>query len=247
MTDSPVPGADTSREARPPAHKIVRAMLRAAGSTAALVVICYLLPLDRFSAGVAVTVLVIGLVALVALITLQVRSVVTSPFPGLWAVEALATSLPLFLVLFASTYLVTATESVGSFSQPLTHTDAPPPRSAAPPPVARRRDHHQRCHPRHLPSPARQHLDPRPAGAPATARPRPLGTGPGRRARRQPRPSGRRDRHIPRRRLAHRTQPPGEQRQPPRRVLTHQGQPAHEEMAQIRWQTTAGNAKNPCR
>ena len=99
-------------------------MLRAAGSTAALVVTCYLLPLDRFSAGVAVTVLVIGLVALVALVTLQVRSVVTSPFPGLWAVEALATSLPLFLVLFASTHLVTASESAGSFSQPLTHTDA---------------------------------------------------------------------------------------------------------------------------
>ena len=93
MTDSPVPGPDTSREARPPARKIVRAGLRAAGSTAALV-------------------------------TLQVRSVVTSPFPGLWAVEALATSLPLFLLLFASTYLVTATEAAGSFSQPLTHTDA---------------------------------------------------------------------------------------------------------------------------
>ena len=33
-------------------------------------------------------------------------------------------------------------------------------------------------------------------------------------------PGHRRDRHIPRRRLAHRTQPPGAQRQPPRRVLT---------------------------
>ena len=99
-------------------------MARAAGSTTALVVIYYLLPLDRFSARVAVTVLVIGLVALVGLISLQVRSIVASPFPGLRAVEALATSLPLFLVLFASTYLVTATESAGSFSQPLTHTDA---------------------------------------------------------------------------------------------------------------------------
>ena len=43
---------------------------------------------------------------------------------GLRAVEALATSLSLFLVLFASTYLVIATESAGSFSQQLTHTDA---------------------------------------------------------------------------------------------------------------------------
>ena len=124
MTDSPVPGPDTSREARPPARKIVRAVLRAAGSTAALVVVYYLLPLNRSSAGFAVTVLVIGLVALVGLITFQVRSILASPFPGVRAVEALATSLPVFLLLFASTYLVTATESAGSFSQPLTHTDA---------------------------------------------------------------------------------------------------------------------------
>ena len=124
MTESPVPGAGTSREAGPPARTIVRAALRAAGSTTALVVIYYLLPLDRYSAGVAVTVLITALVALVGLITLQVRSIMASPFPGLRAAEALATSLPLFLLLFASTYLVTATESAGSFSQPLTHTDA---------------------------------------------------------------------------------------------------------------------------
>jgi len=124
MAESPVPGPGTSREARPPAHKIVRAVLRAAGTATALVVIYYLLPLDRFSAGAAVPMLVTGLVALIALITFQVRSILGSPFPGLRAVEALATSLPLFLVLFASTYLVIATESAGSFSQQLTHTDA---------------------------------------------------------------------------------------------------------------------------
>ena len=124
MSDSPVPGPGTSREARPPAPKIVRAVLRAAGSTTALVVIYYLLPLDRFSAGAAVTVLAIGLMAFIALLTFQVRSILGARFPGLRAVEALATSLPLFLLLFASTYLVIATESAGSFSQQLTHTDA---------------------------------------------------------------------------------------------------------------------------
>jgi len=124
MTESPVPGAGTSRAAGPPARTIVRGALRAAGSTTALVVIYYLLPLDRYSAGVAVTVLITALVALVGLITLQVRSIMASPFPGLRAAEALATSLPLFLLLFASTYVVTATESAGSFRQPLTHTDA---------------------------------------------------------------------------------------------------------------------------
>ena len=73
MTERPVPGPGTSREARLPARTIVRAGLRAAGSTAALVVIYYLLPLDRTSAGVAVTMLVTGLVALIGLITFQVR------------------------------------------------------------------------------------------------------------------------------------------------------------------------------
>jgi len=76
MTESPVPGPGTSREARPPAHKIVRAVLRAAGTTAALVVIYYLLPLDRSSAGVAVTMLVTGLLMRR---TAQHRSTATAP------------------------------------------------------------------------------------------------------------------------------------------------------------------------
>ena len=46
-----------------------------------------------------------------------------------------------------------------------------------------------------------------------------LGGSPGRQDD-DPGPSRRRDRHRPRRRLAHRTQPPGAQRQPPRRVPT---------------------------
>jgi voltage-gated potassium channel len=68
-------------------------MLRAAGSTAALVVIYYLLPLDRSSTAVAVTMLAIGLLALFGLVTYQVRSIIRSRFPLLRGVEALATSL----------------------------------------------------------------------------------------------------------------------------------------------------------
>jgi hypothetical protein len=103
---------------------VVRALLRAVGSTVVLVAIYYLLPLDRSSAWAAVTMLAVGLAVLVALVAFQARSIVVSPFPGLRAVEALATSLPLFLLLFASTYLVMATISAANFTQPLTHTDA---------------------------------------------------------------------------------------------------------------------------
>jgi len=103
---------------------IVRAVLRAVGSTVALVAIYYLLPLDRSATGAAATMLAIGLVVLIGLVAFQVRSIIASPFPGLRAVEALATSVPLFLLLFAATYVVMTTISASNFSQPLTRTDA---------------------------------------------------------------------------------------------------------------------------
>lgn len=98
--------------------------LRALGATIALVAIYYLLPLDHSSTWVAATMLVIGLVAFIALVIFQLRSIVRSRFPTLRAVEALATSLPLFLLLFSGTYVVMAAVSVSNFGQKLTHTDA---------------------------------------------------------------------------------------------------------------------------
>jgi len=58
------------------------------------------------------------------LVVVQFRSIAASPYPGLRAVEALATSVPLFLLLFASTYVVMATVAASNFSQPLTRTNA---------------------------------------------------------------------------------------------------------------------------
>jgi predicted Kef-type K+ transport protein len=87
------------------------------------VVIYYLLPLNHSSTWAAVTILVIGLVLFIALTAFQVRSIGRSRFPALRAIEALATSIPLFLLLFASVYVVMATISASNFSEPLTHTD----------------------------------------------------------------------------------------------------------------------------
>jgi voltage-gated potassium channel len=108
----------------PPLGRIMRSLLRAAGSTAVLVAIYYLLPLDHSARWVAVTALVIGLAVLVGLVAFQVRAISGSRYPGLRALEALAVTVPLFLLLFASTYLVMAALSARSFSQPLNHTDA---------------------------------------------------------------------------------------------------------------------------
>jgi len=124
MTDNAGPEPAARPEARPPRRIIVRAVLRAAGSTAALVAIYYLLPLDRSSTWAAVMMLAVGLVVLIGVVAFQVRWILVSRFPGLRGVEALATSIPLFLLLFASTYVVLATISAGNFSEPLTRTDA---------------------------------------------------------------------------------------------------------------------------
>ena len=102
---------------------IVWTVLRIAGSITALVAVYYLLPLDRSSTGGAVTTLVIGLVGFIALVAFQVRSIIASAFPGLRAIEALATSVPLFLLLFAGSYVVMAAMSAGNFGGRLTHTD----------------------------------------------------------------------------------------------------------------------------
>ena len=99
-------------------------MLRAGASTAALVAVYYVLPLNRINGWAAVAILVLGLVGLVGLVIFQVRSIIASPFPALRGIQALATSVPLFLLLFAATYVVLATMSAGNFSQPLTRTDA---------------------------------------------------------------------------------------------------------------------------
>jgi voltage-gated potassium channel len=88
------------------------------------VVIYYLMPLDHASVAAVITILIIGLVGLIALIIFQVRAIIGSRFPGVRAVEALATSLPLFLLLFAGVYLAMSSMSSGSFGQRLSHTDA---------------------------------------------------------------------------------------------------------------------------
>jgi hypothetical protein len=111
-------------EAKPPPGRIVRSLLRAAGSTAVLLAIYYLLPLDHSVRWVAIVTLAIGLAALVGLVAFQVRAISGSRYPGLRALEALGVTVPLFLLLFASTYLVLAAISAHSFNQQMNHTDA---------------------------------------------------------------------------------------------------------------------------
>lgn len=99
-------------------------LLRALASTVALIAIYYALPLDSTSISVAIAMLAVGLLGLVGLVAFQVRAIIKATYPALRAVGALATSAPLFLLLFAATYFVMGAISPGNFTEPLTRTDA---------------------------------------------------------------------------------------------------------------------------
>jgi Ion channel len=124
VTWSAGPSFDARREARRRFRRVVVTLLQALGSTVGLVALYYLIPLDPSSIGVTVGQLLVGLLALVGLVVFQVRSIAKATYPALRAVGALATSVPLFLLLFAGTYYVMGRISEANFSEPLTRTDA---------------------------------------------------------------------------------------------------------------------------
>ena len=103
---------------------IVWAVLRCLLIAAVLVVLYYVLPLDRpWDSDTAVR-LLIGLLAVAAVVVWGVKIITGSRYPGLRAAEARALILPFFLLLFASTYFVLERNSAASFTEPLTRTDA---------------------------------------------------------------------------------------------------------------------------
>ena len=110
-------------QARPSSRTMAWAVVRAAGSVAALVAVYYLLPLDHASVPTALLILVIGLVVFIALVAFHVRWILRSPFPTLRAIEALAINVPLFLLLFAGTYVALSALSASNFGGHLSHTD----------------------------------------------------------------------------------------------------------------------------
>ena len=116
---------------QPPRRRIiVGAVLRTILSTAALVALYYLLPLDQPLNGNTLTRLIIGLVVFAGNTGLplftawQIRTIVGSRYPAIRAFEALGLIAPFYVVLFASTYFLMEHASPGNFSQPLTRTDA---------------------------------------------------------------------------------------------------------------------------
>ena len=99
-------------------------MVRSLLSAALLVTVYYLLPLDSAFTPGTVLGLVGGIVAAGLLLSWQIRKIALSKRPELRAMEALGTTLPLYLLLFAATYYLMEQTAPDSFSEPLTRSDA---------------------------------------------------------------------------------------------------------------------------
>ena len=99
-------------------------VVRALATAAVLVALYYLLPLDHLASVPLAVILVAGLLILLAVAGWQLRLVLGARYPAVRAAEALATTVPLFLLLFASVYFVMARATPASFSHPLTRTDS---------------------------------------------------------------------------------------------------------------------------
>jgi hypothetical protein len=102
----------------------VLGILRGLASTIVLVTLFYVLPLDHLANVPLWVVLTVGLLILFAISAWQLNAVLRARYPAVRAIEALAITVPLFLLLFASAYFVMERGSPASFTHSLTRTDA---------------------------------------------------------------------------------------------------------------------------
>jgi hypothetical protein len=106
-------------------RRIALAVGRALLTAAVLIALYYLLPLGSLAADASTFgKLAIGFVVFVGLLLWQVREIAQSNEPGLRALESLCLAVPLFIVIFASTYFLMSDADAAAFTAPLTRTDA---------------------------------------------------------------------------------------------------------------------------
>lgn len=101
-----------------------RILVRSSLVLVGLTVAYYVLPMDRgFTAGTVVA-LAAGLAACGIGFLWQVQAIMRSPHPRLTAVAALVSTIPLFLLMFATSYYLMGHGNPASFTEPMSRTDA---------------------------------------------------------------------------------------------------------------------------
>ncbi len=114
----------TARRGRPGPLATAASVVRSASVAVGLVTAYYLLPLDWHGEDVTALALVGGLLAVGLFFGWEVWLIRRSPSPRLKALEAVAATVALYLVLFASGYYLLERAVPGSFNEHLSRTDA---------------------------------------------------------------------------------------------------------------------------
>lgn len=94
---------------------VVWGVIRALLTMAALVAVYFVAPLDGLRLIPLWLSLSVACVLLVAVSAWEIRRIATSPYPALCAIEALAITVPVYLLLFASTYYGMAVQDAAAF------------------------------------------------------------------------------------------------------------------------------------
>ncbi len=109
---------------RPARRLLVVGILRAVAAVVVVVVLYFTLPLEWLGDVSPILVLPLALVGFGALVGWQVLAISRASYPGIRALEALGSSVPLFLVIFATTYFVMGSTDPSRFSESISRLDA---------------------------------------------------------------------------------------------------------------------------
>ncbi|WAL65845.1 potassium channel family protein [Amycolatopsis cynarae] len=105
-------------------RQALASLYRAFAADGLLLVSYFVAPLDEKLGPVAWAKFVVALMLFASVIVFQLWAIVRSSAPRLRAVEAAAIGLPLFLVLFAASYVVIQHNLPGSFTEHITRFDS---------------------------------------------------------------------------------------------------------------------------
>jgi voltage-gated potassium channel len=119
MTPSRLAELTPARRRRAVAASATRCLV----TVAAIITVYYLMPLEGGGTDAQTLVrLVLGGLLFVAVLAFELRRILRAELPQLQAAETLALALPLFVVLFAGTYVSLSTLSAANFTERLHHT-----------------------------------------------------------------------------------------------------------------------------
>jgi voltage-gated potassium channel len=119
------PAGGRGLEHRPPrpADRPVWVALRTLGLVIVLLAVYYAAPFDRPLDASTGVLFIAGLAVLALIFVFEIRGIINSSRPRLRAIRALATAVPVLLVLFAATYCAIASQEPNAFNESITRTD----------------------------------------------------------------------------------------------------------------------------